>query len=62
MLQIANPTYWFFGHWHTHEQGRYQDVIWAALNTITPGFEEGGRSYVDVSSLFYTDADVEEES
>lgn len=61
VLNVVNPSYWFFGHWHLYQQGAYAGVQWTALNTITPGYEEGGRSQVDVSGLFYTDADVSSE-
>lgn len=34
ILEIYEPTYWFFGHFHHYMEGRYHNTNWTMLNTI----------------------------
>lgn len=44
LLERFKPDQWFFGHWHMHKTGVYQNTHWTALDY--PG--HGGRWWAEV--------------
>jgi len=32
ILEKYNPSYWFFGHWHKSQNGKYKDTYWECLD------------------------------
>lgn len=50
--ESIQPDYWFFGHWHRFKGGYCGNTTWQCINTISEGWEEGGRSFLDISLIF----------
>ncbi len=48
LLDYFHPKKWYFGHFHKFEEGFEKGCKWTCLNTLSDGFGDYGKAYMEV--------------